>query len=69
MRFRAPFLGQQRVHAEGTIMLSWLHVGKSFISRETTAENIFAPNSPLWACDVLLFYSCEAFYVISVLLD
>lgn len=36
---------------------------------DTVKENIFGPFSSLWACDVLLFYSCEAFYVMVLSLD
>lgn len=49
----------------GAMTLFWFHSRKSFSPRETVAGNIFSPTSSLWACDVLLFYSWGAFYVIS----
>lgn len=40
-RLRAPFLGQQRVHTEGSHSLP-VRVGESFIQREAVVENIRA---------------------------
>lgn len=46
-RLRAPFIGQQRDHAEVAMTLSRLHLGKSFIPFENVAESMFDPISSL----------------------
>lgn len=68
-RLRAPFAGQQRVHAEESMALLSFHLGQSFATRETAEEKVVAPFSSRCACVVLLFYSLEAFYTMPCSLE
>lgn len=68
MGLHAPFvlrtssLGMTRVHA-GCNSALFFELGRSFIPSEQTLTLYFECFAQAWACDVLLFYGWEAFYV------